>query len=849
VANVEQPALHHSLQAGGEAGEQILRHDWSKSPIGPIDGWPSALKTLVEVILGSSRPMFVVWGPERTVIYNRPYAVVLANKHPAIGRDFLEVWYEIRADLEPLVRRAYAGEATSMDEIPLTMERKGYREETYWNYSYTPVRTEDGEVGGFLCACNEVTDQVRALRNRAFRLALEDRLRSLDSPDEMTAAAAEMLRRHLGASRIAYAEDAGDEEHVVITMDANDEVPSIRGTYRLTDYGQELLSEMRAGRTVIHPDVQADPALSDQEKAAHAGLHIGATANVPLVRAGRLVALIAVHYTGPHAYAPEETELAREVASRTFAAVERARAGAQLRYLNETLERRIAEALAERQVFADVIDNSTAATMVLSPDLDILAINAANSDAFERTYGKRPRVGDNLLGLLDDLPPHRAQVEPIFRRAAGGEEFSLTEEFGPEGSRAVFELRFSPLRNREGRQIGIVQTGHDVTDRVRAERELRVAQEALRQAQKMEAMGQLTGGVAHDFNNLLTPIVGALDLLQRRGLGGEREQRLIAGAAQSAERAKTLVQRLLAFARRQPLQPAPVDVAKLVSGMGDLVASTTGPQIRVVVDAQEGLPAALVDPNQLEMAILNLSVNARDAMPDGGTLRLSATAETVGAGHRTGLRAGRYIRISVSDTGAGMDEQTVARAIEPFFSTKGVGKGTGLGLSMVHGLALQSGGALTIQSRLGLGANIELWLPESEASPSREAPGSQASPNQVHGAVLLVDDEELVRMVAAEILEELGYAVIEAASAEEALRIVAAGKHFDVMLTDHLMPGMSGTELARRVKAERPGAGVVLVSGYAEHEGVAPDLPRLTKPFGRDELALILSTLATAPQS
>lgn len=218
----------------------------------------------------------------------------------------------------------------------------------------------------------------------------------------------------------------------------------------------------------------------------------------------------------------------------------------------------------------------------------------------------------------------------------------------------------------------------DVTAEKQRQGELEAAQEALRQAQKMEAMGQLTGGVAHDFNNLLAPIVGSLDMLQRRGVGSEREQRLIAGAIQSADRAKTLVQRLLAFARRQPLQAVAVNIVELVAGMADLVASTTGPQIKVAVDTEPDLPPAECDPNQLEMALLNLAVNARDAMPDGGTLRISATAEDVRAGHRAKLHPGQYVRLSVADTGTGMDEATLARAIEPFFSTKGVGKGTGL---------------------------------------------------------------------------------------------------------------------------------------------------------------------------
>jgi PAS domain S-box-containing protein len=387
----------------------------------------------------------------------------------------------------------------------------------------------------------------------------------------------------------------------------------------------------------------------------------------------------------------------------------------------------------------------------------------------------------------------------------------------------------------------------DITAEKERQAELEAAQEALRQSQKMEAMGQLTGGVAHDFNNLLTPIVGSLDMLQRRGIGGEREQRLIAGAMQSAERAKTLVQRLLAFARRQPLQPVPVDIADLVTGMGELVASTTGPQIRVVVEAAPDLPPAKADANQLEMALLNLAVNARDAMPDGGTLRISATGEEVAAHHRSKLRAGRYIRLSVADTGTGMDEATIARAIEPFFSTKGIGKGTGLGLSMVHGLASQLGGSLTIQSRPGLGTNVELWLPESAVAPEPAEPVAiVAASAEVRGSVLLVDDEELVRMSTADMLSDLGYSVTEATSGEDALRVLSTAGPFDLLVTDHLMPGMTGTELAQTLREERPGMPVLLVSGYAERSGIEADLPRLTKPFRKDELAASLAQLNPA---
>jgi CheY-like chemotaxis protein len=335
-------------------------------------------------------------------------------------------------------------------------------------------------------------------------------------------------------------------------------------------------------------------------------------------------------------------------------------------------------------------------------------------------------------------------------------------------------------------------------------------------------------------------------MLHRRGVGAEREQRLIEGALQSAERAKTLVQRLLAFARRQPLQPTAVDVASLVTGMAELIASTTGPQIKVTVETAEDLPRAIGDPNQLEMAILNLAVNARDAMVDGGTLRISATSEMIGPRHRSKLKAGSYVRLSVADTGVGMDEATLARAIEPFFSTKGIGKGTGLGLSMVHGLASQLGGAMLLSSKPGLGTNVELWLPVGSEPANTLPVTADAAPDmKAAGTALLVDDEEVVRMSTADMLAELGYQVVEAGSAEEALRLINRGVHFDLLITDHLMAGMTGVDLARAIQERRPETPVLIVSGYAEAEGVAPDIPRLTKPFRLPELAASVAQLGS----
>jgi len=382
---------------------------------------------------------------------------------------------------------------------------------------------------------------------------------------------------------------------------------------------------------------------------------------------------------------------------------------------------------------------------------------------------------------------------------------------------------------------------HRVAERAE---ELALAQEALRQAQKMEAMGQLTGGVAHDFNNLLTPIIGSLDLLHRKGLGGERERRLVEGALQSAERAKTLVQRLLAFARRQPLQPGPVDLSELVRGMVELIASTAGPQIRIETRLDPALPFARADSNQLEMAILNLAVNARDAMAGGGVLTIGGMPENVAAGQVAGLAPGRYVRLTVGDTGIGMDEATLARAVEPFFSTKGVGRGTGLGLSMVHGLAAQLGGALTLDSRAGEGTVAALWLPVSDSVPAFAAVRreSEAVPGAGAGTVLLVDDEPLVRASTADMLTEMGYEVVEAESGSDALALVDV-RVPDLVITDHLMPGLSGTDLALILAAERPGLPVLIVSGYADLDGLPADLPRLTKPFRQADLADCLARL------
>lgn len=554
---------------------------------------------------------------------------------------------------------------------------------------------------------------------------------------------------------------------------------------------------------------------------------------------------LAVQSCTPRHWTPAEETLAQAVGERLKTAIERARDERALRELKDTLEKRVAEATSELLLHQNIVQSNPGPILAFDHGLRITAFNPPHAEKFFETQGAPSYIGQRFPDYF--IPEEQPQITELMQRALAGETFTTRVEFGdPAHTKLHWDLTHGPVRDADGVIVGGFHHAIEVTAHVEAERLLAESQEALRHSQKMEAMGQLTGGVAHDFNNLLTPIVGSLDMLQRRGVGGDREQRLIEGALQSADRAKTLVQRLLAFARRQPLQANAVDVAALLAGMEDLVASTSGPTIQLEFDLHDGLPRAFADANQVEMAILNLAVNARDAMPDGGRLTISAAAERIGEEQPSPLAPGLYVRLSVADTGVGMDDETLKRAVEPFFSTKGIGKGTGLGLSMVHGLAAQLGGALVVSSTPGLGTKVELWLPTTETVADA---GEVAEPFQGLarlGTALVVDDEDLVRSSTADMLADLGYAVVEANSAEEAWGLVEGGLAPDLLVTDHLMPGLSGADLVRQIAATRP-LQALIISGYADVEGIAPDLPRLVKPFRQMELAQAIASLTVIP--
>ena len=378
------------------------------------------------------------------------------------------------------------------------------------------------------------------------------------------------------------------------------------------------------------------------------------------------------------------------------------------------------------------------------------------------------------------------------------------------------------------------------------ERETALAQ--LFEAQKMDTIGQLTGGVAHDFNNLLMAVLGSLSLLEKRLPEDPRSHRLLQNAVQGAQRGAALTQRLLAFSRRQELKPEAVDVQQLVGGMTELLERALGHGVELRTQFPGTTPTALVDANQLELALLNVALNARDAMPNGGTLTISAAPYVQPAdGAEASLPPGNYVLIKIADNGIGMDEMTLNKATEPFFTTKGPGKGTGLGLSMVHGLAAQSGGLLRISSEPNVGTAIALWLPMAEAAaPAADSEVVSPIPAPYTGTcrVLIVDDDTLVMTGISAMIEDLGHTAIEAHSGAEAVAKLASGIEIDVVLTDHAMPAMTGLQLARYIRESYPELPVILATGYAEIPGDAAALgiPRLAKPCNQYEIAMAIQS-------
>jgi PAS domain S-box-containing protein len=690
-ANFARPALFPGARGASSAQEK----DWSATPLGPFDAWSQALKTAASMVMGSTVPMFLAWGPDMLLIYNDAYGEILGDRGPALGKPVREVWADAWERIRPNAERAFAGETLFFESEPRRLRRHGREERIWLTFCYNPVLGDDGAIAG-------VFGTVTAISRDG---AAEEKLRESEERFRLIADAAPVpmwvtkLDRKRNFVNRAYVDFLG------ITYE------------QAVDYDW---------RDIIHPE--------DAER----------------IRA---------------------ESMAGEASLQLF-----------------VLEGRFRRADGEWRWLRSV---------------------------------SQPRWGPSgehagFIGVAHDIT-----------------EWKL----GEDGLMRVNEM----LEER------VAERTHDLSaalDRLQAEvGERERAEEALRQAQKMEAVGQLTGGIAHDFNNLLTPVIGGLEILAR-AIEEPRLARVAETALESSRRGAKLTSQLLAFSRIQRIRMAPVPVNKVIDAMRLMLKHTIGSAITIRTELSPEAAFALCDENQLENAILNLAINARDAMPDGGTLTIST-----GIAHEQGaadLEAGDYVCVAVADTGQGMTAEVLARATEPFFSTKPLGKGTGLGLAQVYGIVRQSAGTLRIDSREGEGTTIHLLLPralekgEAEEGAAGETAKDKAPAPKSGGRIFVVDDDADVREFLADVLVSLGHRVETLADAEAALAALAAEPP-DLMLIDFAMPGMNGAELAREVRARHATLPIVFVTGFAESDqlegALGPDVPVLRKPFGIEQLS------------
>ncbi|MBO9601240.1 MAG: PAS domain-containing protein [Novosphingobium sp.] len=795
MRRVTKPDLTDIFPGESAMAQAMRAHEWAATALGEPGGWPEALKIPLRILLTSRFEMWLGWGPELNFFYNDAYVPTLGIKHPvALGRPFQEVWAEVYDDVADQVARVRAGEATWNKALLLLLERSGFPEETYHSFSYSPLYDAEGAVGGMLCVVNEETGRVIG----------ERRLETVRQLGLSLAGATDLDKVRAGA-QAAFASNRHDFPFAAIGLARDD--------------GDELFR-------------QASPALPAEPAAAGAIVALPQGSGWPTGawdRPPTKAIAIAIPGVGP------DTQ-----------------AGTLLLALNPYI-----------RDAGDLLDTAR----LLASQIGGALANCAALNSERRRADRMWSLARDLIVVVDADGVFRS-VSPSWTRILGqpAEEIvgrAFAEFMHPDDiaasnralAEALAEQNLSNYANRfraaDGTyhliewhtvvEDGLVYAyGRDVTERERVERELGNAREALFQAQKMDAIGQLTGGIAHDFNNLLMAVLGSLDLLRKRLPDEPQAQRLLNNAVEGAQRGATLTQRLLAFARRQDLTVDRVDLTQLLAGMNDLVQRSIGPEWPISTSFPLRLPPVRADANHLEMALLNLIVNARDAMPGGGTILIAASCETIARRGAAGLAPGDYVRLVVNDRGAGMDAETLRRATEPFFTTKGVGKGTGLGLPMVHGTMQQFGGALEMLSSPGKGTSAVLWLPLSpDEAPPAEAPAAPPEPVRSPALrILAVDDDPLVLLNTTALLEDLGHEVIEAESAAAALEMFRARGDIDLLVTDQAMPNMTGAELVAAIDDLRPGAAAIIVSGYAEGvELPGREVVRLAKPFNQLALA------------
>ncbi|MGX9379460.1 PAS domain-containing protein [Pseudomonas sp. JQ36] len=826
-----------------DAQALIARIDWSRTPLGASGTWPQSLRTAVDIVIHSPMPMLLLWGPQLTQIYNNGFAMLAGSKHPhAFGQPAHLIWPELQDFTDPIYRAVLQGQVRTYSERRFTLQREGVESDFWLDLTYSPIRDENTQVAGILVTAIET--------NERRRIALELQRRSEES---------------LKAQR-------DTEERLQLALAATDAV----GTWDW-DIGEDrfIADAHFAQLHGIDPAHASQLPISDYLQGVH-----------PEDRA--LIARSIKHcITHGTEYAEEYRLLKADGELRWVFARGRCykdHHGRPVRFLGAALDlterKHTEQALRQSQTELQLIIN---AMPILISYVDHEERFRLNNAAYLDWYGLTPQ---ELYGrTIREVIGEEAYFlrAPYIAEALAGRpcSFSLYTPHRDGSSRHAL-MNYLPRHGADGSVNGFYIFVIDESERKKTEEALRNlnetleervsarteqlaqanqrlqnemfererAEDALRHAQKMEAVGQLTGGIAHDFNNMLTGIIGSLDLMQRYIADGRADEigRFTEAAVSSANRAAALTHRLLAFSRRQSLDRKTLNVNELIHSLEDLIRRTKGDPIELTLRLADDVWPISTDVSQLENALLNLVINARDAMPDGGELLIETANVYLDGNDITTLepvKAGDYLMLAVSDNGTGMTPSVRAKAFDPFFTTKPIGQGTGLGLSMIYGFAQQSGGHVSLDSLPNQGTCVRLYLPRlnllEPERPVVETLG--AAPTATCGeTVVVVEDDPAVRMLVLDLLKELGYLAHEAADASAALPLLESELRVDLLVTDVGLPGMNGRQLAEIARQHRPGLKVLFMTGYAqkaaERQGFLEDgMDMVAKPFSIEVLA------------
>ncbi|GGX36033.1 hybrid sensor histidine kinase/response regulator [Pigmentiphaga litoralis] len=814
-----------SPSANGTAAAWIDAHDWAATPLGPRDTWPPALRHALDLILASPQAMCVAWGDALILIPNDAFTPLLGRDPGAVlGRPLQVALPGVWPTLNGPVDDARAGRPQRFKDVPILLERHEGPAQTWWSFSLSRLSDDTGHAAGVMCIAQETTEHVEALRAlRESEQRLDALVRSSSEVRFLISADWQRLHELKGGDFIP---DTGANNDNWL----NDYIPP--------DGQDAVRAEIeRAIRTqstyaIEHPVRRVDGRVGWAQVRA-----------VPLIdNDGVITAWLGA---------------ASDITDRKEAEAAQRDSEARLRDLNATLEDQVAERTRKLRLYSDVVEASTSLICIFDATRRYVAFNPAYADACLQWVGAVPEVGQPVP---DGFPADQAApLHDAMTRTLAGESFSMAMELGLAAhTQRSYELLFTPLRDESDAVIGGFYFGHDVTDRIRSQIELESTHTALRQAQKLEAVGQLTGGVAHDFNNLLTVIKSSSDLLKRPDLPADRRARFIDAISETVDRASRLTGQLLAFSRRQALKPTVFSACDSVRSLADMLETLAGGRIRVIVELSDTPCHVFVDPNQFDTALVNMAVNARDAIEGNGQIVIRvAPCNAIPAVRLHTRLAGQFVAVSIADTGSGIAADSLDTIFEPFYTTKEVGKGTGLGLSQVFGFAKQSGGEIIATSREGEGATFTLYLPrvaaEAQADAGRVAPALTEALADGHDTrVLVVEDNAEVGTSCITALVELGYRPTLSTRAEDALALLQdRPDDFDVVFSDVLMPGMNGIELAKLIRARHPFLPVLLTSGYsavlAQHGSYGFDL--LQKPYAIEQLSQALANaVRSTPQ-